>query len=207
MAFQTMWFYTDIPGEIIDCLEKDLANKFDSNLEESKLQGDNLDNTRRSSTNAWISSDHWVSGFVWHYVTKANRDNFRYDLTGIDSETLQYTRYEEGDFYNWHIDAGIGCSYKPRAVSNNDNQGQVDDFVTINCEYIRKLSFIVQLSDPEDYEGGNVQFLDENKKTFFAPRKKGSIILFDSRTQHRVLKVTKGVRKSIVGWTVGPRWR
>ena len=33
------------------------------------------------------------------------------------------------------------------------------------------------------------------------------MILFDSRTQHRVLKVKSGVRKSIVGWTVGPRWR
>ena len=39
----------------------------------------------------------------------------------------------------------------------------------------------------------------------FAPRKRGTVVLFDSRTQHRVLKVTKGTRKSIVGWVVGPR--
>ena len=49
--------------------------------------------------------------------------------------------------------------------------------------------------------------LDETGKSYFAPRKRGTVILFDSRTQHRVLKVTKGVRKSIVGWTVGPRWK
>ena len=72
---------------------------------------------------------------------------------------------------------------------------------------VRKLSFAMQLSSPDDYEGGNVQLLDESGKSYIMPRKKGSIMLFDSRTQHRVHKVTKGVRKSIVGWTVGPRWK
>ena len=71
-------------------------------------------------------------------------------------------------------------------------------------EMVRKLSFAMQLSDPDDYEGGNVQFLDEFWNSYFAPRKRGTIVLFDSRTSHRVLKVTKGTRKSIVGWTVGP---
>ena len=72
---------------------------------------------------------------------------------------------------------------------------------------VRKLSFVLQLSDPDDYEGGNLQLLDEAGLSYIAPRKKGAIILFDSRTQHRVLKVTKGCRRSIVGWTVGPRWK
>ena len=60
-------------------------------------------------------------------------------------------------------------------------------------EQIRKLSFSLQLSDPDDYEGGNVQLLDENNKIYIAPRQRGSIILFDSRTKHRVLKVTKNL--------------
>ena len=66
---------------------------------------------------------------------------------------------------------------------------------------------MVQLSDPDDYEGGNLQLLGEDGKSYFAPRKKGTVIVFDSRTQHRVLKVTKGLRKSLVGWVVGPRWK
>ena len=72
---------------------------------------------------------------------------------------------------------------------------------------VRKLSFVLQLSDPDDYEGGNLQLLDEGGKSYIAPRQRGTMILFDSRTQHRVLKVTKGCRKSLVGWTVGPRWK
>ena len=65
----------------------------------------------------------------------------------------------------------------------------------------------MQLSPPDDYEGGNVQLLADSGGSYIAPRKRGTVILFDSRTQHRVLKVTKGVRKSIVGWVVGPRWK
>ena len=84
---------------------------------------------------------------------------------------------------------------------------QVTDFLKTSCELVRKLSFTLQLSDPDEYEGGNVQLIDESGKSYIAPRQRGTIILFDSRTQHRVIKVKKGVRKSIVGWVLGPRWR
>ena len=70
-----------------------------------------------------------------------------------------------------------------------------------------KISFAMQLSDPDDYEGGNVQLLAEDGSSYLVPRHRGTICLFDSRTQHRVLKVRKGTRKSIVGWVVGPRWK
>jgi predicted 2-oxoglutarate/Fe(II)-dependent dioxygenase YbiX len=63
------------------------------------------------------------------------------------------------------------------------------------------------LSDPDTYEGGNLQILAEDGKSYYAPRQRGTIILFDSRTQHRVKKVTKGVRKSLVGWVCGNRWK
>jgi PKHD-type hydroxylase len=93
-------------------------------------------------------------------------------------------------------------------VGNRGNGEQIaQDFVNEQCEMVRKLSFALQLSSPDDYEGGNVQLMDEAGKSYVMPRKKGSMVLFDSRTQHRVLKVKKGVRKSIVGWVVGPRWK
>ena len=52
-----------------------------------------------------------------------------------------------------------------------------------------------------------MQLMDGAGKSYIAPRQRGCIILFDSRTPHRVLKVTKGTRRSIVGWVVGPRWK
>jgi PKHD-type hydroxylase len=206
MAYQALWNYTNIPTDVVEIIERDLKENFDPKMADSRLMGDALNKDKRNSQNTWIPTDHWVGGFLWHYVQRANRENFLYDLRCIDGESMQYTRYEEGQFYGWHNDAGLATQYKPVAVGNRAD-GLAQDFVNENIELVRKLSFVLQLSDPDDYEGGNLQLLNENGLPYFAPRQRGSMILFDSRTQHRVLKVTKGTRKSIVGWVVGPRWR
>ena len=206
MAYQSIWYYTDLPEKVVDLIEEDLAEKFEPQMGDSKLYGDALNKEKRNSQNAWIPTTHWCAGFLWHYIQRANRENFLYNLRNIDGESMQFTRYEAGQFYGWHNDAGLATQYKPISVGNR-SEGLGQDFLNENIEIIRKLSFTLQLSDPDDYEGGNVQFLDESGKSYFAPRQRGCLVLFDSRTSHRVLKVTKGIRKSIVGWTVGPRWK
>ena len=206
MAYQSVWFYSDIPEEVVDIIERDLTEKYQDEMGDSKLHGDALNKNKRNSLNAWVPSTEWVGGFVWHYITRANRENFLYDLTCIDGESMQFTQYGEGQFYGWHNDAGLSSQYKPVSIGNY-SEGRADDFLNESLELVRKLSFVVQLSNHDDYEGGNLQLLDEAGRSYFAPRKRGTVILFDSRTQHRVLKVTKGVRKSLVGWTVGPRWK
>ena len=210
MAYQSTWYYTDLPEKVVDLIEEDLTENFDPQMADSKLHGDALNKEKRNSQNAWIPTNHWVGGFIWHYIMRANRENFLYDLRCIDGESMQYTRYQEGQFYGWHNDAGLATQYKPESIgarSNSDSEVATKDFISTSVEQVRKLSFAMQLSDPDDYEGGNVQLLDEAGNSYICPRQRGTIILFDSRTQHRVLKVTKGVRKSIVGWTVGPRWK
>ena len=213
MAYQSIWYHTGLPKDIVNILDDYVSEKFDSEMKDSELIGRHKDKNKRNSENAWINTNHWIAGFIWHYVNKANRENFRYDLTNIDGENLQYTKYSEGQFYNWHNDAGINNYYKPQYVANSGNSNddsdnlQVTDFLKTSCELVRKLSFTLQLSDPDEYEGGNVQLIDDTGKSYIAPRQRGTIILFDSRTQHRVIKVKKGVRKSIVGWVLGPRWR
>ena len=203
MAFQTVWYYSDIPEEIVNIIERDLSVNYDSDMSDSYLHGGAIDKEKRNSKNTWVPSEHWIGGFMWHYISRANRENFLYDLRCIDGESMQYTQYGPGEFYGWHNDAGIIGAYKPQSY-NNDRQ---NDFVNENSEFVRKLSFSLQLSHPDDYEGGNFQLMDETGKSYFAPRKRGTIILFDSRTQHRVLPVKSGLRKSIVGWVVGPRWK
>jgi PKHD-type hydroxylase len=211
MAYQSIWYYTDLPKKIIDIIEEELTEKLDDQLQPSGV-GDGhvgiINEKIRNAKNSWIPTSNWIAGFLWHYVQKANRENFLYDLTNIDGESLQYTVYNQGEYYGWHNDSGLMTHYKPTSGGNR-GYGELilQDFVNENCEKVRKLSFSLLLSDPDDFEGGNLQFLDEAGKSYFAPRQKGALILFDSRAQHRVLKVTKGVRKSIVGWTVGPRWK
>jgi len=206
LALQSVWYFSNLDPDIVNIIERDLTENFDPSMGDSKLYGDALNKEKRNSQNTWIPTTHWVAGFLWHYVQRANRENFLYDLRNIDGESLQYTRYGVGQFYGWHNDAGLATQYKPQSV-NNRSEGLANDFVNENIELVRKLSFSLQLSDPDDYEGGNVQIMNESGKSHFVPRKKGTIVLFDSRAQHRVLKVTKGVRKSIVGWTCGPRWK
>ncbi len=205
MAFQTIWYFSDLPEKIIETIEEDLTDKFQEQMGDSRLMGDSLNRDKRNSKNAWVPTTHWTAGLVWHYVERANRENFLYDIRNIDGESMQLTQYGIGEFYGWHNDAGISGQYKPVSVGNH-HEGRAQDYLNENLELVRKLSFVVQLSDPDDYEGGNLQLLAEDGKSYFAPRKRGTVIVFDSRTQHRVLKVTKGVRKSLVGWVVGKRW-
>ena len=212
MALQSVWFFTGLPSDIIKSLEKDLENHFDDDdMGDSKLINDVLDKNIRKSKNTWIPTTHWITGWLWHYVMVANRNNFLYDISHIESESMQYASYGVGEYYHWHTDSSIAVHYKPQFQTSARESTKDDNYLrertSIENELVRKISFSLQLSDPDDYEGGNIQFIDESNKNYIAPRQKGSLIIFDSRTKHRVCKVRSGVRKSIVGWVVGPRWK
>lgn len=206
MAFQSYWFFTQLPENIIKIIENDVSKNFDQQINESTLLGDSIDTQIRNSKNAWIPSSYWVGGFLWYYAERANRENFLYDLRNIDQESLQYTIYQEGHFYDWHTDSSLPTHYKPQ-TTGNDQGSLIQDFLNLQTEYVRKLSFVIQLSNPDDYEGGNLEIKDDLGNVYTAPKDQGTVIFFDSRSLHRVTKIEKGTRKSIVGWVVGPRWK
>ena len=162
MAFQSQWYFSSLPEKVVDLIEKEVG-------EDSS-----------------VPSSSWVGGFVWHFLKRANRENFCYELSHLDGDSIKYKVYNEGEGQTLHVDA------KP--LEDDD-------------ENVRKISFTVQLSDVDDYEGGNVQFLDEGGKKYNVPRQRGVVILFDSTARHRVTHVTKGKRKSLVGWAVGKGWK
>ena len=211
MAHYVYYTYSELPSDMVDVLVEDLK-KYDESIEESVVR-DREGNPSptatkgiRKSSNGWIDSSNWIGGFVWYYITRANRENFMYDIIDIDGGQIQYTEYKEGEYYDWHVDDDIGrCLFNDKLITSADNHGQ--NLAVLAGEYIRKLSFTIQLSDPKDYEGGELEFLCGNDEAFFAPNKKGTIIIFDSRVKHRVKEVKSGVRKSLVGWVVGPRWK
>ena len=199
----TVWYFTDLPPSLVNEIEQ-TCNQWNQDVKPSSvLPGGE---TRiRNSENAWIPSSNWIAGYLWYYIQRANRENFLYDISHIDGETIQYTHYGPGQHYSWHVDGYITNQIKPEIVQSfTSNNAQ--DKVNLSGECSRKLSFVMQLSSPEDYSGGELQFLD-GKKTFFAPKQRGAIIIFDGRLPHRVRKVKRGFRKSLVGWVVGPRWR
>lgn len=141
-------------------------------------------NELRQSSVMFIENEEknkWIYDKLAMLCIKTNNERYGFDLLGFHQE-LQLTRYSEGNFFNWHLDFGVG------EISG------------------RKLSITVQLSDPDAYEGGDLQFMI-NDKVVNAPRTKGTIIVFPSFIMHRVTPITKGTRESIVGWVSGPPYR
>ena len=120
---------------------------------------------------------------------------------------MQYTQYGLNERYDWHQDEGVSSLYKPQAGGRRNDQAVVQDFINGSAERIRKLSAIVQLANDDDYEGGATQIRDVDNTLYTIPRERGTIVFFDSRLQHRAKSVTKGLRKSLISWAVGPRWR
>ena len=105
MSMEALWYFTQMPPELITLVEKDLQ-QFDSNLNTAQTAG-GVDLRKRDSKTTWINSSHWVAGLCFHYVLLANRKNFLYDIDGWDGETMQYTSYESGEYYGWHQDTGL----------------------------------------------------------------------------------------------------
>jgi PKHD-type hydroxylase len=205
MAFLTCWHMTEMPTEIAGILKQDLE-RFDMDARQSQLLGNQVDTSIRNSKNVWLPTSHWIGGWLWYYISRINRENFCYDITDIDNASIQYTQYGEGQYYNWHQDGDIDVFHKPSMVAaSGTNLGE--QTLHLQGEYVRKLSFVLQLSSPDEYTGGEFQFLDNAGKTYFCPKQLGTIIVFDSRVKHRVRRVKSGMRKSLVGWVVGPRWK
>lgn len=199
MAQNMVWWQTTMPSELIDIVSKTLSGHDNQFSTAETTGGVNL--KIRDSKTIWMEEAHWITGLCWHYIMMANRENFLYDIDRVEGGTLQYTSYEPGEYYHWHVDADILSSRVPN-LTNPDVE-----FVQSNIENIRKLSIIVQLSDPEEYSGGEVQLQYSDRSTGFIPKQKGTVIVFDSRTLHRVKKIKSGRRKSLVGWVTGPRWK
>ena len=198
MSNTNIWYKTLITENLVDIIEQEIS-QVQSKFQVSQTSG-GVNLKIRDSENTWLPDYHWIAGLCYHYVLMANRDNFLYDIDHFSGRSLQYTSYSEGEYYNWHNDANI-------EVLDTLPENIHERYVVENSQKIRKLSLILQLSDPDDYEGGEVQFMNSSGKSFFAPKTRGTILVFDSRTMHRVKKVTSGNRKSIVAWVEGPRWK
>jgi PKHD-type hydroxylase len=126
-------------------------------------------------------ANDWIYDKLATACQQVNTNRYKFDITGFQTE-LQLANYIQDDFFEWHMDYGAGD------ISN------------------RKLSISVQLSGPDEYEGGELQFMN-NHKIISAPKTKGTAIIFPSYALHRVTPITSGCRKSIVGWIAGPPYR
>ena len=121
----------------------------------------------------------WLYDRIFESTTVTNF--WKYDIQGF-SELIQFSEYDGRDtpsYYQTHTDVGPGYNF-------------------------RKITMVINLSDPSDYEGGDVEL----QGVGVIPRDvlhKGGAIIFPSFLHHQVLPVTSGIRRSLASWISGPK--
>lgn len=177
------WFesgFTKEELERIESMTSDLEWETAATGQDDKSK---ISDYRKSKIKWCPQSDEWfwVYDKLHNMLVEANDIMWKMDLTDMP-EKLQYTEYYEGGGqYDWHMDCGIGMQTR------------------------RKLSVTVQLSDPSEYEGGDLEFNIGRHIT--APRVQGAAVIFPSFYLHKVTPITKGTRKSFVLWVGGEPYR
>lgn len=141
----------------------------------------------RSSRVKWIPQNdnwRWVYEKLATYAVQANEALWKFNLYSMP-EMIQYTEYlaSDGGHYTWHQDIG------PNELS------------------LRKVSLTVQLSEDDEYEGGDLEFNQGGSGGIMAPRGAGTVVIFPSYLMHRVNQITKGTRKSFVIWVGGEHYK
>lgn len=159
----------------------------EAELNAARLVGGVTQTEIRRARIAWLddaAGADWVTDRLARGFADANRAAFDFAIESFD-ERAQVARYdgsEQGGF-DWHSDVGDG----PLARR-------------------RKLTVVVQLSDPADYEGGALE-INGDGRPVAAARAQGDAIAFPAFALHRVAPVTKGVRWSLTLWAHGPAFR
>ncbi len=156
-------------------------------LREGGLVGGVADTRIRRAGLVWVDDlpdAGWVMDRMIALVAQANRQAFDFDLTEF-AESAQVARYgaEVQGHFDWHSDIGAG-TFAAR----------------------RKLTVVVQLTDPDAYEGGALELCPDSA-VVAVPRAIGHATVFPSFVLHRVTPVTAGVRWSLTLWAHGPAFR
>ena len=170
----------DVIISYCDSMGTEIGATFGSKSKE-EIEKDRVSNVKfhsRSSETAWIFDK---LNFV---IQAANEQYYNFHLNGYYQ--FQYTTYDANGRYDWHTDMSFGQKYGSDAEP-------------------RKLSMSLLLND--DFEGGEFEINSgKEEEADKVPMYKGRVVLFPSFMIHRVTPVTKGIRKSLVVWVVGPKF-
>jgi PKHD-type hydroxylase len=140
----------------------------------------------RDSKISWlypIDDIDWVFRRVTDITLNLNERFFKFDLFGLN-EGFQFTNYESpSGKYGKHVDRAMNIP-------------------------VRKLSISIQLTNPEEYEGGELKLYDgDDDKANVMDKTQGTLIMFPSYVLHEVMPVTKGERNSLVTWVTGKQFK
>jgi PKHD-type hydroxylase len=140
----------------------------------------------RDSKISWlypVDGMDWVFRRVTDITLSLNERFFKFDLFGLN-EGFQFTNYEApSGKYGKHVDRGMNMP-------------------------VRKLSISIQLTNPKEYEGGELKLYDgDDEEASVMDKTQGTLIIFPSYVLHEVMPVTKGERNSLVTWVTGKQFK
>tara|TARA_R100000322_G_scaffold170142_1_gene144378 strand:- start:2450 stop:3079 length:630 start_codon:yes stop_codon:yes gene_type:complete len=205
------YLYLTIPKAIprLTCQKIIEQTKFHSDKEQQAQIDYHLGNTKqttkkiRDAKRTSFTCD-WIYREVGAIVENVNKKHWNFDLHWV--ENLEYLKYGKDGHFDWHVDQALN----PYTIEQNPNPNFTNR--------IRKLSVSVQLSESEDYEGGNLELenpfseslaIDKKINTLNTAQDRsiGTLIIFPSFVRHRVTPIKKGLRQSLVLWYLGDRYR
>jgi hypothetical protein len=158
--------------------------------------GSNVENTSYKQAvigSLFYESYEWLFHHLGSMARRVNDQNWNFDLTGSyeGMDIITYTA-PTGSIV-WHTDLFAGDP------SLGEDTGMA----------ARKLNMIIQLSDPNNYQGGELQLFvpelgnNEDRTIYTAPRDQGKLIIFPTYIYHHVMPVTEGKRSSLVTYCHG----
>ena len=170
--------------DIIDMGHQQKAEEAKVGHREGGKEG-NYDTKMRVTTVSWIPFKTMPEMYkiIERSMLQANGNHFGYEGMQL-TEVAQFTEYPKGGFYDWHMDADVNCIHEPP---------------------VRKVSMTILLSPQNEFEGGDLEFMSEGNKP--PQLVQGQAIYFCSLIRHRVAKVKKGIRRSLVMWFGGPPFK
>jgi len=153
--------------------------------QKAKVGGHKDASKYRASVISWIPFSAMTNMYkmIETSMLEINRNHFGFEGMQL-GEVAQFTEYQKGGFYEWHIDNEISGIAQPP---------------------VRKISMTLVLSNRSDFEGGDLEFVGKGNKP--DSLQQGQAIFFASFIRHRVIKVTRGVRRSLVMWFGGPPFK
>ena len=181
-----MW-ESAIPSEVCDKIIEHCTKLPSKNATTFRAGEDPLyEDPNRKTQIRWVPKDdehNWINEIFETYALEAN-EIFGTELSYLPE--LQFTEYKDiGYKYGWHHDV---------------------DFSNQTGTH-RKISLVLQLTDPSEYEGGDFRFKHIENPNPLSVKKKGTVIAFLSYQEHCVESILDGSRTSLVGWYRGPRYR
>jgi PKHD-type hydroxylase len=157
----------------------------DKGLIQGKTFNNNKTKDVRDSKISWlypIDNIDWVFRRVTDITLNLNERFFKFNLFGIN-EGFQFTNYQApSGKYGKHVDRSTNIP-------------------------VRKLSISIQLSNPEEYEGGELKLYDGGEEGTIMDKSQGTLVIFPSYVLHEVMPVTKGERNSLVTWVTGKQFK